>query len=90
MLLKLCRDDGLYLPERMESTCRDFASSKAPSELICPSGAHVPLSHVFAANCSGYASKELIITQCRVVSLLRKLKMICGGKTRILGPNKFF
>ena len=75
MLLKLCPDDGLYLPERLEGTYRYFASSKAPSELICPSDAHDPLSHVFAANCAEYANKELIITQCSVVSLLRKIMM---------------
>ena len=67
MLLKLCRDVGLHLPERLVVTCRSFAFTKAPSELIWLSGAHVPFTHVFVANCSKYTNKRLIITKCSVV-----------------------
>ena len=52
MLLKLCQDVGLYLPEILDATCKTFSSSKAPSELICLSRAHVPLPHVSVDNCS--------------------------------------
>ena len=83
MLPKLCRDVALYLPEILDATCKTFASSKAPSKLICLLDAHVPISHVFDVNCSKYANRELIITQCSVVSLLRKTKLTCGGKTEL-------
>ena len=52
MLLKLCQDVDLYLSEILDATFRTFDSSKAPSELICLSGAHVPLPHISTDNYS--------------------------------------
>ena len=87
--MEVCRDDGLYLLDILDVTCRAFASSKAPSELIFLSGAHIPLSRFYVVNYSEYANRELKLTQCSVVSLLRKMRVTCGGKSELYGPNKF-